>query len=324
MKTVRFVPLMLTLVFVSLFATGCAPATTIPADATNRATATPLKTPFGPPAPPDSGLLTLENTPWLLRDLANDGLKPLLAVYTVTLQLNPADATASGVSACNRYSGAYTLKGSALSLGPITSTLMACEEMPGTVESTYQAALAKVASYQITGNALTLLDSQSKTLLRFEVDPFRQARTFTHQELANATYQSELSASGSVTLTNGEYRDPSNAGAALILSNYAAFGDITGDGQEDAVVVLIATGGGSGTFYYLTVVQHQGDALVDARTLIGDRVRLNALQIAGDQIALDMLKAGPDDPQCCPSVQTVQRFRWAGTQLELMDMLESR
>jgi heat shock protein HslJ len=326
MKTARFVSMMVLFSIISLCITGCGrPATNTPAGVTPDATTTALaKTPIGPQPPAANGDLTVENTIWLLRDFASDGLKPLLAIYWVTLQLNPVDATVSGVSACNQYSSSYTLQGANLSFKPIMSTMMACGEMPGAVEKAYQTALAQVASYQITGNSLVLSDSHAKMLLRFENNPFGQAQTFTYQELANATYQSELSASGSVTLVNGEYRDPSQAGTALIMSNYAAFGDVTGDGQEDAVLVLIATGGGSGTFYYLTVVQHQGEALLDARTLIGDRVRLNSLQIAGKQIVVDMLQAGPNDPQCCPSIQAIQRYQWTGAKLELLDTVESR
>jgi heat shock protein HslJ len=328
-KTHTFLCYVTVLILLGLSVAGCTQSTSLPTSTPIADGPTsPTQALIGPPAPGQlsptavGAAPTLENTPWVLRDFANDGLKPLLAVFSVTLQLNPVDGIASGVSACNHYSGAYTLNGDSLNFASIATTMMACTELPGAVESAYQPVLEQVASYRLSGNSLLLLDSNQKTLLRFEVDPFAQTSQFTRQELANATYRSPFTGGGTIKLTDGFYDDAKSAGT-VALSNYAAFGDVTGDGQEDAAVMLVVTMN-TDVFYSLTVVQHVGDHLSDAQILVGNQVRLNNLQIAGEQIVLVMLIPGPDDPVCCPSIQTTQRYGWVGTQLELLDSLESR
>lgn len=82
------------------------------------------------------------------------------------------------------------------------------------------------------------------------------------------------------------------------------FGDINGDHVVDAVVVIGFSAGGSGnstTIY--AVIGTKGDPLVTKPLTLGDRIPVNSISIRSGKIILDILKHGPNDPSCCPSVK---------------------
>jgi heat shock protein HslJ len=138
------------------------------------------------------------------------------------------------------------------------------------------------------------------------------------EELANATYSSEFTQEGTATLTNGEYSEPAAPGSAtktkVILTPYVAYGQL--DGQDVAAVVLVTDPGGSGTFYALHLMTAESGQPVEvASTFLGDRIQINSITIEGDQIVVDMVQAGPDDPMCCPSQQVIKAYELQGGQL---------
>jgi uncharacterized lipoprotein YbaY/heat shock protein HslJ len=129
--------------------------------------------------------------------------------------------------------------------------------------------------------------------------------------LANMEYQSEFTAAGTAPLSGGEYREPAAPGSAteivVMLTEFAAVGEL--DGQPAAAVILVTDPGGSGTFYDLAVVMEQdGQPMNVATTPLGDRVQINSLSIADNQIVVDMIAQGPNDPMCCPTQQVLQTY----------------
>jgi heat shock protein HslJ/LysM repeat protein len=139
------------------------------------------------------------------------------------------------------------------------------------------------------------------------------------QELANAEYKSEWTQAGTAQLVDGEFSEPAAPGSATMTTitlqpQYTTYGQL--NGQDAAAVVLVTDPGGSGTFFDLHVVVNQDGVPVDvASTSLGDRVEINAVSIIDDQIAVDMVQAGPDDPMCCPSQQVVKTYELQGDQL---------
>ncbi len=138
----------------------------------------------------------------------------------------------------------------------------------------------------------------------------------TADALANATYT--LPGVGTVTLTNGEYRAPAAPGSAsqvvVQLTDTVAYGTL--NGRPVAVVVLTASTGGSGTFYYLALVVDQGGQPVNvATTLLGDRVKINSVSITGGQIVVDLVTQGPNDPMTAPTLHQVWKYELQGNQL---------
>jgi heat shock protein HslJ len=60
-----------------------------------------------------------------------------------------ADGSINGSSGCNSFSGTYSVDGSSLSIGPLSSSQMLCEDDVMAQEAAYQAALESAAGYSI-------------------------------------------------------------------------------------------------------------------------------------------------------------------------------
>jgi heat shock protein HslJ len=145
------------------------------------------------------------------------------------------------------------------------------------------------------------------------------AAPLTEEALKNAEYRSEWPADGVAQLTDGEYRKPIVEGSAtelVIRLVNVAFGDLDGDGVEDAAVILVADPGGSGTFYDLAaVINRDGNPEHVATAFLGDRADIQALSIESGQVVVDMITHGPDDPMCCPTQRMEQTYELQGDEL---------
>ena len=144
--------------------------------------------------------------------------------------------------------------------------------------------------------------------------------TLTSDDLKNGKYQSEFAASGTVELHDGIYKEKIVPGSStelmVTLSDKMAFGDLNGDGKEDAAVILVTDPGGSGTFLYLAAVINQnGSPNNVASQLLGDRVKVKSLSIRSGEITVEVIKHGPGDPLCCPTLETTQDYRLQGNKL---------
>lgn len=93
-------------------------------------------------------------------------------------------------------------------------------------------------------------------------------------------------------------------------------GDLNGDGVQDAVVGLEETGGGTGHFLYLAVLERRGAELVNvASRWIEDRVPVRSLVIDQGRIVLRSLQEGPGDAACCKTMKVRQVFALKGGEL---------
>jgi heat shock protein HslJ len=144
-------------------------ASAVLAAAVVAACSTPSASPTAAPASAGSpAALELDGTKWLLTDyLSPDG-----ALLTVPAAVTPLaqfqDGTMTGNAGCNTFSGPYSVSGESLTLGPMVSTKMACEEPMASVEAAYLAALEVVDKAALLDNGkLQLWDSEGKTTLAF-------------------------------------------------------------------------------------------------------------------------------------------------------------
>ncbi len=140
---------------------------------------------------------------------------------------------------------------------------------------------------------------------------------FSLEALGDATYQGVLEQP--ITLVDGRFEGrPFVEGGATrpivtLIPEPMIYGDLDGDGQADAAVLLATDTGGSGTFVHLAAVALQDGKPVNLATaLLGDRVRVQSLTIDNDRIEVILLTQGPDDPQCCPSREERHIFRLRG------------
>ncbi len=130
----------------------------------------------------------------------------------------------------------------------------------------------------------------------------------------------------SVQLQGGAYHsggDPASPDYADVRLDPAhmAFGDLNGDGQGDAAILLAENYGGSGVFVSLVAVLNAGGQPVQAGSvLIDDRPVLNGLAIHDRLIVLDARIHGPNDPACCASLPVTQGYELAHGRLALVVM----
>jgi peptidoglycan/xylan/chitin deacetylase (PgdA/CDA1 family) len=149
----------------------------------------------------------------------------------------------------------------------------------------------------------------------------------TRDALKNAAYPLEWPAGGVAQLADGVYREkytPDSATEMVIrLTHLVVYGDLDGDGVEDAVAILVADPGGSGTFYYLTpILNHGGVPRPLASQFLGDRVVLRLLEVDGGEIVVELDLAGPEDAFCCPTDRKRLTYRLEGDDLAQVDVVD--
>jgi len=164
--------------------------------------------------------------------------------------------------------------------------------------------------------------------------PIPQARSpagsLTLEQLRNAEYRSQWPASGLAPLVDGSYREQAASGSATEIlvraTDWHAFGDLDADGIADAVIVLEGDPGGSGVFFDLVPVLNRGSRPMPLTpTALGDRIEIKSLKILSDgSVSVQMIKHGPNDPQCCPTLDVIQRYRLEDEQLSIESQEPSR
>jgi hypothetical protein len=205
-------------------------------------------------------------------------------------------------------------------------------------EADYLALLEEAASYQIKDRELRLLTAQQQLLLAYtmiseisatpETSPATstQPASLSVESFKNMDFRSGFTASGRAPLVNGEYREAGASGSAsetvVRLADPIVFGELP-DARLAAAMPLTTNTGGSGTFYELAlVVDLNGAPLNIASTFLGDRIKINSIKFENGQVVLDLIKQGPDDPMCCPTLHVMQNFALEGSDLVLISSEE--
>ncbi len=157
------------------------------------------------------------------------------------------------------------------------------------------------------------------------LDPELPVAPFTADLLKNSNYS--LNMDGRLlnfTLANGAYQTGPEIAAADFYSAYLfdtlAFGDLTGDGLEDAVVLLGVNFGGTGTFIFMSALGNSNGQPVQLATLYIGEFNIESLTLTGSEIRLGGTTYGPNDPHCCPSVPYTQTYLFRDNQLVLIGM----
>lgn len=158
MNRVMKLSLLSVLAFIAFGLIACAPGTFLP----------PVP---NTPAPSSSQTSSaLDGTHWTLETYRNsDGnLVDVLPDTTITLAFG--DGQINGIAGCNNYFASYEISGNALTLGPAGITEMWCETPEGVMdqESAFLSILDAVASYQMQGETLMMLDATGLTLATWQ------------------------------------------------------------------------------------------------------------------------------------------------------------
>lgn len=112
----------------------------------------------------------LTDTVWSLAGLAvNDGITSQVGDEAIFITFSGDQA--NGSAGCNRFFGPFSLADTALSLGALASTRMACEDSVNAREAEFLSALANVAGYSLNRTSLTLLNAEGAVVAQFTAQP---------------------------------------------------------------------------------------------------------------------------------------------------------
>lgn len=157
-----------------------------------------------------------------------------------------------------------------------------------------------------------------------EIDVTVDENPFDEGVLENATYLSDFTEAGEVTLIDGVFDDPENRIHVELVAEPRVYGDVDGDGVADALVVLVSNTGGSGVFHDLAVVLNQDGIAFNADSdLLGDRVLIESIDLyQNGLIIVRMLTQAPEDPLCCPTLLVDRVYNFVDDALILLEEID--
>jgi len=98
--------------------------------------------------------------PWNITNVnnGNNGVEPIPTGISASISFHP-DGTVEGFGGCNGFGGGYGVEGNTITIGPLFSTLMACDDATNTFEQQLLAALQNATTWAVTTGTLDLRDS---------------------------------------------------------------------------------------------------------------------------------------------------------------------
>jgi hypothetical protein len=142
-------------------------------------------------------------------------------------------------------------------------------------------------------------------------------------QLKNAQYQTGAREDEAVVqLTDGIYQQGTDATtldyAYIGLTEFAAIGDLTGDGVNEAAAIFIENYGGTGSFAFLAIYTNvNGLPVFLYSIIIDDRPIINSISVENGEVFLDAVIHSFEDAGCCPTLPTTRKYAFANNQLRL-------
>jgi heat shock protein HslJ len=101
--------------------------------------------------------LSLTNTSWQVQSYNNGqgGVTTLIPDTSMTAVFGD-DGTLSGSSGCNAFAGTYTVDGTSISIGPLATTLLACDQAVMDQEQAFLTALQASTQFQLTATRMSM------------------------------------------------------------------------------------------------------------------------------------------------------------------------
>lgn len=117
-----------------------------------------------------------------------------------------------------------------------------------------------------------------------------------------------------IHLRDGRAEAPAAPGSAArvrtVVLGAPVYGDLTGDGEADAALILVQDSGGSGTFYYVAAALRMGVSYRGTNTArLGDRVAIHDLRIRNGVVIVDYADRRTSEPMSAePTVDESRDF----------------
>ena len=128
----------------------------------------------------------------------------------------------------------------------------------------------------------------------------------TRDALRNAEYAANFPSYGTLQRDRIGAQDP------------LAFGDLDGDGTDDAAVVLLLVDGNAGYRYLAAVLNEYSVPRHVASVFLGLNIGIDSVTIAGGVVTLQTKQLGPNDPNCCPTKEVAVTFRLTDNAWQLL------
>lgn len=133
------------------------------------------------------------------------------------------------------------------------------------------------------------------------------------EALAQATYLTDATESGQVTLENGERRFAAGGPVTAMTLVASAAGDLDGDGDADAAAILVEERGLDRILRLHALLADDGTVEDVATRMVGDRFEIRSVSVVDGLIDVDLLTRRPGVPvQTPPTVPTRLRFALTG------------
>ena len=129
-----------------------------------------------------------------------------------------------------------------------------------------------------------------------------------------------------VQLANGMYESGTPGGADFIsvrVLDFAAGGDLNGDGRDEVAALVSENYGGTGVFVFRVVyADADGTLTYQNSVIVDDRPQVNAMSIENGEVFLDVVVHGTDEPMCCPTLRTARHYKLTSlNQIDLVDFV---
>jgi hypothetical protein len=125
----------------------------------------------------------------------------------------------------------------------------------------------------------------------------------------------------SITLVNGKASVAAAPGSAETITTQTfgqpVLGDLNGDGTNDAAIILVQTGAGSGSFFYIATALATNNGTVGTNAvLLGDRIAPDTTQVANGIVTVNYAdRKSTDSMTTQPSIGVSKYLVVAGTAL---------
>jgi uncharacterized protein len=121
-----------------------------------------------------------------------------------------------------------------------------------------------------------------------------------------------------ITLRDGVYRDGNEK--AFIYYGFDEIvtkGDLTGDGKNEYIISIGMSGGGSGIWSSLCVMQERYGVFVTiGEIFLDDREYILSSYIKNRRFYATVQEHGPNDASCCPSLKKNHEWKLVGKELQ--------